>query len=295
MQEMVPNERFNQRLREIKGLISAGFFSEDDIVGKNVLDWECGDGAFALAFRELGAKSVVGIDSWVNFSEEYVHQAKKRGVTLATKSISDIGDEEFDLVFCNTVTEHIQSLHESISAVSSVLGLGGVFFTNHDNYYHPAGSHDHGFVKVKGKGDVVFLAEDCWDQEEKCAASNEHRVRLSKNRPFQWGERFERMLNPVDCTKCPYFIRAQPWAHIAYQKDFSRVFPKTMRIGGSLNKLTPFQLRQILSECGLRIEREARTEVSLAPSATILQADPSLSEALLRTWMVKLSSRKVKV
>ncbi len=288
-------ERIQQRQRELRALESAGLLARDAYEGKTVIDWECGDAAFAIAFRRLGAKEVHAIDSWVDYDEGFASECKENGVFVKRQSLLQYlsaASAKFDLAFCNTVTEHVQNLPECVIAISNLLNSRGLFYTNHDNYYHPAGCHDHGFIQVKGNGELVNHSVDCWARAEKCEASAEHRRKLLRDRPYQWNAASEILLDPSHCDECPYFMRAQPWGHIIYQSVFATVFPKNMKTGKSLNKITPFQLRQILVENGFQIMMERHSHIKMAPPASALAVDSTLSEQLLRTWMVKILARR---
>src|SRR5690348_14901907 len=94
---------------------SAGLLSKADIAQRRVLDWECGGGVFSVLFSQMGAARVVGIDSWLDIDRippalrdlDNVHFERIPLEALAEQQDQAAG---FDLVFANTVTEHLPHL-----------------------------------------------------------------------------------------------------------------------------------------------------------------------------------------
>lgn len=264
----------------IQTLAAEGAIDGDDVVGKRVLDWECGKGAFSARFLELGAKSVTAIDSWLDVAQVKATLGTHAGVTFERISVEKFADDpshhgQFDFIFANTVTEHLASLAQVLIRVNQLLAPGGVLVVNHDNYYQPAGSHDHGFLFYDDKSGISFQGARCWETEKKCETSAEHRRTLKANLPWTWDDQIETALDPKDCSKCPYFKRAQPWAHLLHQGEFRTVFPQSGFTTGyknsSLNKITLFQLRQFLIEAGFNLERWCPHKVVNQPPPVLLQ------------------------
>jgi 2-polyprenyl-6-hydroxyphenyl methylase/3-demethylubiquinone-9 3-methyltransferase len=79
-------------------------------------------------------------------------------------------------------------------------------------------------------------------------------------------------LTPHDCQACPYYQRAQIWGHLLYQENFLRnyqgEFYKTNPAGG-LNKVTPFQLKQLLIEAGFEVAYWEPTYVDNVPPRSL--------------------------
>lgn len=269
--------RVRSRMAEIYRFQNSGLLTPDMYIGKDVLDWEAGDSAFSIAFLLLGAANVLAIDSWTTpppalgiegFS--FLQSPLADWAALESRSFS-----HFDLVFSNTVTEHIGNLPTTFDAIRGLLKSDGFYFNNHDNYYSPCGSHDHGFWFYGQAGRVDFQGVACWDAEEKCAFSEEHRARLTKQWPWTWSERNDNALRPDDCKQCRYYKRSKPWAHLHAVSEFSDVFNDpsfTMqRAKSGINKLTPFQLLQLLAEARLEVIKIVRTYASNEPDETLYE------------------------
>ncbi|MGU3662316.1 class I SAM-dependent methyltransferase [Methylobacterium fujisawaense] len=260
-------ERTKARLRDLDAMIADGRINVDWIRGKKVLDWEAGDCAFAVAIYLRGARRVVAIDSWL--AEDLVpaillnhpdfHIEKKSIIDYAQMSTHN----SFDFIYANTVTEHIQEIAISFEAIVKLLRSGGIFATNHDNYYQPVGHHDHGFLFYQGSK-IVSQGPKCWNAEDKCEASSDHRTDLAVRLPWTWNASHEQQRTPSNCNLCPYFKRSKPWAHLIYQDQFLETWPigfTTHPTRGTLNKITPFMLKQFFIEAGLNIITDHRSRI----------------------------------
>lgn len=299
LETLIPSVRadVDDKVRTLKFHEAVGCLSPDMYIGKRVLDWEAGLGGFAAAFYCLGASEVVAIDSWV---EPSVISPELRQVDALTfEKISAVeyarrqsqAAQKFDLIFSNTVTEHIADLPAAFDALKSLSTDDGWYLNVHDNYYSPCGSHDHGFWFYGDAGRIDFQGVDCWARDEKCEASAAHRQRLLDDLPWTWNERLDSQRNPERCSECPYARRSQPWAHLRYVDDFSRVFDDrsffTQREGSSLNKLNTFQIRQLLGEAGFEVVRFHRNRCTNSPSPELLDSGFSPLELTTTTsvWL----------
>lgn len=279
-----------------------GIWRDEYIQGKTVLDWECGRGVFAALFLELGAKYVIGIDSWLDTT--YAQQTLAR---LPNSRFERISIKEFqqrigqpvDFIFANTVTEHLPDLPQQLIFCWELLPPGGIFFNNHDNYYQPVGSHDHGFLFYGENNEIIFQGPKCWESSGKCEISRLYRQSIRERYPWTWNEQTEALLNPIDCNICPYYRRAKPWAHLIYQSDFRRIFPQVCFTTGytgykqsSLNKVTPFQLRQYLIEAGFTIEVWQPNMVTNQPPTFLTHPPYNFHPDDLRTCTITTVCRK---
>lgn len=276
---------------------SCGCLWPELYVGKTVLDWEAGMGGFSGAFYCLGARDIVAIDSWV--APEVIAPELRACSAIRFQQIPIIefaqargADEQpFDLVFSNTVTEHITDLPGSFDMIRRLMTDSGAYLNVHDNYYSPCGSHDHGFWFYGDAGRITFQGVDCWARAEKCDASAEHRERLLKQMPWTWNDRLEARRDPPACTTCPYFRRSQPWGHLASVDTFVHDFEDrsffTLRGGSSLNKFTTFQLRQFLNEASLKVIRFHRNRATNAVPVDLLESGFSPLELTTTTsvWL----------
>lgn len=289
-------QRVESRLAELDQSIAAGLVPAESVKGSSVLDWEAGDAAFSVAFLMRGAQHVVAIDTWMNVDQIPQPVRACQQLTIRKASIREFAHEAHSsiaLVFANTVTEHLQDLPQDLRAVHRILGPGGALYTNHDNYFQPVGSHDHGFLFYGEGNRIKTICPACWLDAKKCEASAAYREDMRRKLPWTWDERNEQSKDPTNCTGCHYYMRAQPWAHLIYQDQFLSLYPQlsfhTGIQGASLNKITPFQLRQYILEAGFCIEKSTRSFIKNDPPAELCR------EILfddLRTTMVRILARK---
>jgi len=281
------------KIRELKWHEHLGSLSPEMYLGKRVLDWEAGLGGFSAAFYCLGAAEVVAIDSWVSPGaiNPLIHSIGSfsfKNISIADFLMQDYSHlASFDLVFSNTVTEHIGDLPSALLNIKSLLKDDGTYLNIHDNYYSPCGSHDHGFWFYDGSGAIAFQGVACWTMPEKCDASAGHRQGLLDRMPWTWNERLEQRRDPTACADCPYYRRGQPWAHLASVDKFVETFDDpsflTWQPGSSLNKVTTFQMRQLLIEAGFKVLAFHRNRCTNLPSDALIDAGFSQLELTTTT------------
>jgi len=100
-------------------------------VGLRVLDVGCGGGLLAEKLAAMGC-SVVGVDK----SPATLDVAKEHSVSMglnityleANAESLPFADDEFDVVFCCDVLEHVDSVDTVIKGIARVLKPDGVFF-----------------------------------------------------------------------------------------------------------------------------------------------------------------------
>lgn len=293
-------QQVDGRSAELRWFGDEGVLPNDLIAGKTILDWECGNCAYSAALIRHGAAEVVAIDTW--FHESWIPSEDRAHIPVLGTKI-DIANyvarghefKQFDLVFCNTVTEHIQDLPSAFDNIFKILKPGGYFFTNHGNYYDPVGHHDHGFLFYRNGG-VEYLGPKCWEITEKCEASATFRKNMRANQPWLLDEDFENRLTPDNCGSCSLYKRSQPWAHLIYQSEFRDVFRNpgftTGRSGSSLNKFTSFQVRQLLIESGFDVVKEHRSMVNNEPPPELLAEPFNFSAIELKTAAHRYLARK---
>jgi SAM-dependent methyltransferase len=281
-------------LGELDFFESIGMLPMSAYEGKVVLDWEAGDGAFSIAMLLKGAHRAVAIDSWTTADTMPAAARLLPGFSFQQGSIQDweAGHRgtPFDLVFSNTVTEHIGDLTSAFDTIARLLKQGGLFFNNHDNYYSPCGSHDHGFWYYGANGGVEFQGVKCWTTSQKCQSSTNHRARLISHFPWTWSTQNETELTPDSCTKCRYYKRSQPWAHLRFVDEFRSLyndpsFLTAPRPTSSVNKITPFLLRQLLNEAGFKLAKWQRTQSTNQPDQEILDLGFSPLDLTTQTVM----------
>lgn len=102
--------------------------------GKKVLDLGCGEGEIGREIFNKGDSFVKGLDNDV----EMVEKAKKSGVyekvLLADGGEMPVEDESMDLVFSNSVLEHITHMEKVLKEVSRVLNKGGLLVATMPSY-----------------------------------------------------------------------------------------------------------------------------------------------------------------
>lgn len=286
--------RVAARLRVLDEMIADGRMDPKWFKNKKVIDWEAGDCAFAVALFLRGASFVVAIDTWLMPHLVPNKLMEHSQFYIAKQSIHDFyetsEDKNFDFIFANTVTEHLQNLPLAFDTVRSLLSHDGVFVTNHDNYYQPVGHHDHGMLYYSGSK-IVFQGVECWNTKEKCATSNEHRSNISDKYPWTWSVQHEKQRNPEACDQCPYYKRSKPWAHLIYQSDFNKTWSPTFTTHperGTINKVTPFQLRQFIIEAGFFIIKEHHSKLQNdIPAQLLIEHTPEF----LTTSMVWIAAK----
>jgi 2-polyprenyl-3-methyl-5-hydroxy-6-metoxy-1,4-benzoquinol methylase len=170
-------EPFRQHWQQIEATIHAylnsGYILNDDIVGKPVLDLECGRGAGAQVFSLLGAKDSFGYDAFLGADVPKQYDNKKVIYVPTDFSQSRELNGEIDFIYLNNATEHIANMGLVFGKAFSALKPGGCLFLAHDNYYQPVGHHDHKFLFLNKSGTAVEpVAPRCYDQAAKCAFSS---------------------------------------------------------------------------------------------------------------------------
>lgn len=274
-------ERVKIRIGHIREFEGMGCFHPGMYRNRRVLDWEAGDCAFSVAFLALGASEVVALDSWTDSKSIHPAIFQLSGFSFQQKSIIEAEDGlqnsggGADFIFANTVTEHVMELAASFDVLRRILRPQGYFFNNHDNYYSPCGSHDHGFWFYGKDGFIEFQGVECWKSEDKCKASHYHRMNELQKVPWTWPAENNEQLTPEQCSECRYYKRSKEWAHLQGVLEFSKIYnhPSFLmhRPNSSINKVTPFQLLQLLSEAGFSVVRCERTYAANTPPENLLQ------------------------
>jgi hypothetical protein len=247
----------------------------------------------------MGAQHVVGIDTWLHTDYSSRILSRLPGTSfrkLSIKEFRSVADREFDFVFANTVTEHLIDLPQQLIACADLIKAGGLLFVNHDNYYQPVGSHDHGFLFYGPNNKIVSLGPECWSDRRKCQVSEDFRHSIAQRFPWTWDEQTESLLDPSACDECPYYKRSRPWAHLIFHDDFRRIFPQVSFTTGygksSLNKITTFQLRQYITEAGFDIECWVPSMVANSPPGFLTRPPYNFSPNELKTCTVIAVCRK---
>jgi len=88
---------------------------EKEIHDNVILDWECGSGLYSAVFVERGAKCIYSIDTWLDLDQfskfpGNIPIIQYDRISIEDFSIKERLDEKIDIIFANTVTEHMINL-----------------------------------------------------------------------------------------------------------------------------------------------------------------------------------------
>ena len=269
------------------------YFQPTDYVGKTILDFGGSGGQIAVALLLRGAISATLIDPEI--PEELIPFLTEIPGLHVVKGYAETtlegNENRFDFIVAHSVTEHIQNLPAAFDSLKHILKPGGKFFIAHDNYYHAVGHHDYLILQVGPDGKYGYQGPKCWDSGF-CAVSSDFRKDIFSLLPDVWlptiwSEENELTLKDGNCTNCNFKKRTTPWAHLIYQDEFKEVFSEpafsTGRTNSTLNKITPFQLKQFLVEAGFEILLWERSFINNEVPKQLLEFLQFFSEADLMT------------
>ncbi len=165
-----------------------------DFAGKDVLDLGCGLGGKTVAYAQLGAASVTGLDlrsqSLRAASEENSRHnptPSTVGFCLSDAAKMSFADESFDLIVSVNVLEHVEDLYFALAECKRVLRPGGLMLFHFPPFYSPWGAHLEGWINFPWPH--VFFADRTLLQAA-------HRIELRQRRntayiptaQVRWGE-----------------------------------------------------------------------------------------------------------
>ncbi|WP_026953128.1 class I SAM-dependent methyltransferase [Algoriphagus mannitolivorans] len=121
---------FNEATELLKIRLERNGIFPDDISSKTVLDAGCGGGRYSVAWKQLGAQKVTGVD----FSKIGIESAKERLKTVDIDVHYQIEDvvnlsfenDSFDIVYSNGVLHHTRDCRKGILEIVRVLKEGGM-------------------------------------------------------------------------------------------------------------------------------------------------------------------------
>lgn len=98
------------------------------VLGKDILDFGCGDGKHAENLLEIGAKRVAGLD----ISPDMIELARKRNKPGLEFVVADgekipFEDDSFDIIFSNFVLHYFEDTHIPFAEIGRVLRKGGYY------------------------------------------------------------------------------------------------------------------------------------------------------------------------
>lgn len=128
---------------------------------KDVLDFGSGYGGRTVRFKELGAKSVTGIEvlpEMVNEGRAFAAE-KFQSVSflLAAGERLPLQDNSVDIICCYDVLEHVENVASCLRECYRVLRPNGTLFAVFPPFHHPTGgSHLHGYISRSPLPNVLF-------------------------------------------------------------------------------------------------------------------------------------------
>jgi len=116
------------------------------IRGRDILDFGCGEGAQAIACLNVGARSVVGVDTNPAILS-VAQQSARDNVRFADRL--DLNTDRFDVILSQDSMEHFTDPEAILALWHGVLRPNGrIYVTFGPPWYAPYGSHMHFFTKV---------------------------------------------------------------------------------------------------------------------------------------------------
>ncbi|HEV2763895.1 MAG TPA: class I SAM-dependent methyltransferase [Pyrinomonadaceae bacterium] len=113
----------------------------EEIEGKRVVDFGCGEGAEAVELAERGAREVVGIDNREQVLNEARRRAERAGVADRCRFAAGT-DEPADVVLSLDAFEHFEDPAAVLKAMRRLLKPDGcVLAVFGPTWYHPFGGH----------------------------------------------------------------------------------------------------------------------------------------------------------
>jgi SAM-dependent methyltransferase len=140
----------------------SSFFRKFDLTGKDVLDFGCGFGGRTIRFKELGAKSVTGIEVLQEMLDEANDFAALKGqndvkFVLAEGERLPFPNKSFDVICSYDVFEHVADLKLCLEECYRMLRPGGVLYGIFPPFHHPTGgSHLHGYISRSPAPNLLF-------------------------------------------------------------------------------------------------------------------------------------------
>jgi len=125
-----------QEFQRFQGVLLVRFLQSRglELKGRYILDLACGLGGYSLALQGARAR-VVGVD---RFPDPIL---KGVGLVCADASTLPLPDEQFDIVICASLIEHVPAPADLIRELYRVLRDGGVAYLSFPPFYTPIGGH----------------------------------------------------------------------------------------------------------------------------------------------------------
>lgn len=135
----------------------------DMVPGKRILDVGCGEGGYALALAEAGAREVVGLDIDLNFqfAEMAAQHRGLKNVKFVQADITTIEDERFDIVISHDSFEHFEFPEVVLGEMARTTRSGGKLFIKFGPPWRsPWGRHMSGTIRRDRPWVHLFVSEN---------------------------------------------------------------------------------------------------------------------------------------
>lgn len=124
---------------KIKVLLGENVFNQ--LRGKIVIDFGCGDGNDAIALAQNGALRVIGIDIREPLLQRASTKARRQGLEKIC-SFCTHADEQADAIVCLDSFEHFSDPASVLTKMYELLNRNGAVFASFGpTWYHPLGGH----------------------------------------------------------------------------------------------------------------------------------------------------------
>lgn len=124
---------------KLRTLFGDSFFEQ--IRGRTVIDFGCGEGAEAVEMAQAGATAVIGLDIQIRFLEQARERARKAGVEARCKFVTT-ASEPADVVVSLDSFEHFNEPEAALEMMFDLLKPGGKLVVSFGpTWYHPLGGH----------------------------------------------------------------------------------------------------------------------------------------------------------
>lgn len=140
------------------------WFTDLDLVNKEVFDVGCGYGGRAVRYAELGAKRVVGCELFEHCCQQAGQFAKLKGLTgldfiVAAGESLPFPNNSFEIITSNDVFEHVANVEDTLRECVRVLRPEGTLYAVFPPFYHPTGAHLNDFISWMPWANVLFRCE----------------------------------------------------------------------------------------------------------------------------------------
>jgi SAM-dependent methyltransferase len=132
-----------------------GFFSAEDVRGRDVLDFGCGEGGLAFMVAKLGPKTLVGMDlaeSLIKSANAQIPFAdlpiKPRFLVAQDPARVELETSSIDVILCFDVLEHVMQPSTIVREWMRVLRPGGKVLIWWVPWWNPWGPHIESLVPI---------------------------------------------------------------------------------------------------------------------------------------------------